>query len=183
MSTQSEVKSQIQKGANPEKAAKRGYEEACEYLEIWNKTILIQQRALACLSKSLAKATIGNSGLLRCEAEMTLQEFAILASLIVQLSVKEGEDFLLKKGTSKDAQGFGPYQNKPFHGSHSKERGSYRKCPYGATSLKAVTNRFPQARGNQISEAPGVVFNPTQGKRVWKHLPPMTPQKPSSVHQ
>ena len=36
------VKSQIQKVANPEKAARRGYEEACEYLEIWNKTILIQ---------------------------------------------------------------------------------------------------------------------------------------------
>ena len=31
------VKSQIQKGANPEKAAKRGYEQACEYLDIWNQ--------------------------------------------------------------------------------------------------------------------------------------------------
>ena len=39
------VKSQIQKGANPEKAARCGYKEACEYFEIWNKTILIQQRA------------------------------------------------------------------------------------------------------------------------------------------
>ena len=48
------VKSQIQKGANPEKAAKCGYEEACEYLDIWNKTVLIQHRALTCLSKSLA---------------------------------------------------------------------------------------------------------------------------------
>ena len=72
------VKSQIQKGANPEKAASCGYEEACEYLEIWNKTILIQQRALACLSKSLAHIlqrelyTMGNTGLLRCKAEMTL---------------------------------------------------------------------------------------------------------------
>ena len=28
--------------------------------------------------------------------------------------VKEGEVFLLKKVTSKDSQGFGPYQNKPF---------------------------------------------------------------------
>ena len=71
------VKSQIQKGANPEKAARRGYKEACEYLEIWNKTILIQQRVLACLSKSLAHIlqrecyTMGNTGLLRCEAEMT----------------------------------------------------------------------------------------------------------------
>ena len=43
------------------------------------------------------------------------QEFALLAFL-VQVSVKEGEDFLLKKGTSKDTQGFGPYQNKSFRG-------------------------------------------------------------------
>ena len=72
------VKSQIQKGANPEKAARCGYEEACEYLEIGNKTILIQQRALACLTKSLAHVlqrefyTMGNTGLLRRKAEMTL---------------------------------------------------------------------------------------------------------------
>ena len=40
------VKSQIQKGANPEKAARRGYEEACEYLEIWSNTILISNKEL-----------------------------------------------------------------------------------------------------------------------------------------
>ena len=72
------VKSQIQKGANPKKAARRSCEQACEYLEIWNKTILIQQKALACLSKSLAHILqrelyiMGNTGLLRREAEMTL---------------------------------------------------------------------------------------------------------------
>ena len=43
-STFKKVKSQIQKGANPEKAAKRGYQEACECLDLWNKTILIQHR-------------------------------------------------------------------------------------------------------------------------------------------
>ena len=53
-STFKKVKSQIQKGANPEKAAKRGYEQACEYLDIWNKTVLIQHRAITCFSKSLA---------------------------------------------------------------------------------------------------------------------------------
>ena len=31
----------------------------------------------------------------------------------------------------------------------------------GATSHKAVTNRFPQEGGNRTSEAPGVVFDPT----------------------
>ena len=35
-STFNRVKSQIQKGANPEKAARRGSEQACEYLDIWN---------------------------------------------------------------------------------------------------------------------------------------------------
>ena len=36
-------------------------------------------------------------------------------------------------------------------------------APMGATPLKAVTNRFPQVGGNQISEALGVVFDPTPG--------------------
>ena len=62
-STLKRVKSQIQKGANPEKAAKRGYEQACEYLDLWNKTGLILQRELY---------SMGNTGLLRREAEMTL---------------------------------------------------------------------------------------------------------------
>ena len=53
-STFKKVKSQIQKGANPKKSAKRGFQEPCEYLELWNKTIPIQHRALTCLSKSLA---------------------------------------------------------------------------------------------------------------------------------
>ena len=53
-STVKKIKSQIQKGANPEKASKCGYEEVCEYMDFWNKTVLIQHRALTCLSKSLA---------------------------------------------------------------------------------------------------------------------------------
>ena len=44
------VKSQIQKGADPERAVRRGYDNACDYFEIMKKRILIQQRALACLS-------------------------------------------------------------------------------------------------------------------------------------
>ena len=35
------IKSQIQKGANPEKAARHGYEKTCDYLDILNKGILI----------------------------------------------------------------------------------------------------------------------------------------------
>ena len=52
-STFKRVKAQIQKGTNPEKAAKRGYEQACEYLDIWNNTVLILHRVLTCLNKSL----------------------------------------------------------------------------------------------------------------------------------
>ena len=39
-STFKRVKSQIQKGANPEKAAKCGYEQACEYLDLWKRLFL-----------------------------------------------------------------------------------------------------------------------------------------------
>ena len=148
-STFKKVKTKIQKGANPEKAARRSHDNTCDYFEFLNKTILIQQRALACLSKSLAHIlqselySIGNTGLLRREAEVTLlqphlgdtrcQELRNSpfwpSSLFKSQLVKEGEDFLLRKGTSKDSQCFAPYQNKPFRGPHNKKRGSYRKRP------------------------------------------------------
>ena len=166
-STFKKVKSQIQKGANPEKAAKHGYEQACEYLDLWNKTIIIQHRALTCLSKSLAHIlqrelyTMCNTGLLRRKAEMTLlqphlgetrcQELRnspfLHSSLFMSQLVKEGEDFLLKKGTSKDSQGFRPYQNKPFSGPHNKKRGSYRKRPYGGNSSQSSKQSFSSGRG------------------------------------
>ena len=165
-STFKKVKSQIRKGADPEKVAKRGYEEACEYLDIWNKTLIIQRRALTRLSKSLAHIlqrelySMGNTGLLRREAEMTLlqphlgetrhQELRNASfwppSLFKSQLVKEGEDFLLKKGTSKDSQGFGPYQNKPFRGPH-KMRDSYRKRPYGGNSSQNGNQSFSSGRG------------------------------------
>ena len=165
-STVKKIKSQIQKGANPEKAAKRGYEEVAEYLDFWNKTVLVQHRALTCLSKSLAHIlqrelySMANTGLLRREAEMTLlhpqlgetrrQELRNSSfwdsSLFESQLVKEGEDFLLKKGTSKDSQGFSPYQNKPFRGPH-KKRGSYRKRPYGGNTSQSSNQSFPSGRG------------------------------------
>ena len=101
---------------------------------------------------------MGNTSLLRREAEMTLlqphlgemrrQELRILPiwhySLFKSQLVKEGEDFLLKKDTSKDSQGFGPYQNKTFRGPHNKKEAPTGNAPMGATPHKAVTNRFPQ---------------------------------------
>ena len=68
------IKSQILKGANPEKAARNVYEKTCDYLDILNKRIFIQQRALACQSKALDHIfhremyTMGNSVLIRREA-------------------------------------------------------------------------------------------------------------------
>ena len=159
-STVKKIKSRIQKGANPEKAAKRGYEEVAEYLDFWNKTVLVQHRALTCLSKSLAHIlqrelySMANTSLLRREAEMTLTSPARGnetprtwdSSLLESQLVKEGEDFLLKKGTSKDSQGFAPYQNKPFRGPH-KKRGSYRKRPYGGNTSQSSNQSFPSGRG------------------------------------
>ena len=174
------VKTQIQKGAKPEKAARRGYDNACDYLEILNKTILIQQRALACLSKSLAHIlqrelyTMGNTGLLRCEAKMTLlqphlgdtrrQELRNSpfwpSSLFKSQLVKEGEDFLLKKGTSKESQRFSPYQNKPFRGPHNKKRRSYRKCPYGGNSSQSSNQSFSSVRGKPNNRGSRGRFRP-----------------------
>ena len=199
-STVKKIKSQIQKGANPEKAAKRGYEEVADYLDFWNKTVLVQHRALTCLSKSLAHIlqrelySMANTGLLRREAAMTLlhpqlgetryQELRNSSfwgpSLFESQLVKEGEDFLLKKGTSKDSQGFAPYQNKPFRGPHMK-RGSYRKRPYGGNTSQS--SPFPWEEKNPTSEAPGVVFDPTIGEGGVETPFPMTPPKPHSVHQ
>ena len=42
----------------------------------------------------------------------------------------------------------------------------------GATPDKAVTNRFPQVGGNQTSEAPGVIFDPTIGGEGSEIPPP-----------
>ena len=152
-----------------------------------NKTILIQQRDLACLSKSLAHIlqrelyTMGKTGLLRCEAEMTHSQPHLgdtrhqelrnspfwPSSLFRSQLVKEGEDFLLQKDTSKDSQGFAPYQNKPFCGSHKKKRGSYRKRSYGGNSS--------QSRNQSSSRLQGSFSTSPQGTWAWKPLPPVTP--------
>ena len=191
-STVKKIKSQIQKGANPEKAAKRGYEEVAEYMDFWNKTVLIQHRALTCLSKSLAHIlqrelySMANTGLLRREAEMTLlhpqlgetrrQELRNSSfwdpSLFESQIVKEGEDFLLKKGTSKDSQGFAPYQNKPFRGPH-KKRGTYRKRPCGGNSSQSSNQSFSSGRGKPNFRGSRGHFRPHNRGRGRGNPPPL----------
>ena len=189
-STFKKVKSQSQKGANPEKAAKHGYEQTCEYLDFWNKTVLIQHRALTCLSKSLAHIlqrelyTMGNTGLLRRKAEMTLLQPHLGETRCQELRnspfwdsllfksqlVKEGEDFLLKKGTSKDSQGFGPY--KPFRGPHNKKRCSYRKRPYGGNSSQSCNQSFSLGRGKPNFRGSRGRFRPHNRGRGHGNPPP-----------
>ena len=64
------TKKQILDGPDPRKFIKRGYQNVCDYFDTMEKRILIQQRALACLSKSVAHIlqrelySMGNTGLL-----------------------------------------------------------------------------------------------------------------------
>ena len=71
------VKTPNQTGANPIKAAKNAYKRKCDYLETLDKRNNIQQRALACQSKTLSHMlqrelyTMGNSVRIRQEGEMS----------------------------------------------------------------------------------------------------------------
>ena len=116
---------------------------------------------------------MGNTGLLRHEAEMTLLQPHLgetsrqklrnssfwPSSLFKSQLVKEGEDFLLKKAPQKTLRVLDPIRTSPFVVPTRKEAPT-GNAPMGATPLKAVTNRFPQARGNRISEAPGFFLTP-----------------------
>ena len=184
-STFKKVKSQIKKGADPEKAAKRGFEEACEYLDPWNKTILIQHRALTCLSKSLAHIlqrelySMGNTGLLRREAETTLlqsQLFCLPCSSHNWL--RKVKTSFLKKAPQKILGVLDPTRTSPFVAPTRKEAPT-GNTPMGVTPLRAVTSRFPPAGENLTSEAPGVVFDPTIGEEGLETPPPNDSSKAS----
>ena len=153
-------------------------------MDFWNKTILIQHRALTCLSKSLAHIlqrelySMVNTGLLRHEAEMTLlqpqlgetrrQELKNSSfwdpSLFQSQLVMEGEDFLLKKAPLKTLRVSHPIRISPFVVPTTREEAPTGNAPMGATPHKAVTNHFLQEGGNRTSEAPGVVFDPIIGE-------------------
>ena len=160
------VKSQIQKGANPEKAARHGYEQACEYLEIWNKTILIQQRALACLSKSLAHIlqrqlyTLGNTGLVRRKAEMTLlqphlgdtrrQELRnspFWPSSLFKSQSRREKTSSSKKAPLKMLRVSDPIKISPFVVPTIRKEAPTGNTHMGATPFKAVTK--PNFRGSK----------------------------------
>ena len=76
-STIKKAKHQILKGADPERSIKNAYETTRDYMDIWDKRIQIQQRALACQSKAMTHMLRRNlhvmvcAGLMRRDAEMT----------------------------------------------------------------------------------------------------------------
>ena len=157
------AKNQILKGSDPERAIRRGYESACDYFE------------LACLSKSVAHIlqrelyTMGNTGLLRREAEMTLLQPHLGDSRRQELRnspfwptplfksqlVKDGEDFLLKKAPLKTLRVLDPIRASPFVvPTTTKKEAPTGNTHMGAIPLKEVTNHFPQAEeiANLISK-------------------------------
>ena len=197
------VKNQIQKGADPKRAARRGNENACDYFEIMNMRILIQQRALACLSKSVAHIlqrelyTMGNTGLLRREAEMTLLQPHLGDSRRQELRnspfwpsplfksqlVKDGEDFLLKKAPLKTLRVLYPIKPGPFVvPTTTRKEAPTGNAPMEAIPPKAITNRFPQGE-TEFQRLQWSFLTPLKGTRAWKPLLPMIPFKPPSVHQ
>ena len=67
----------IKKGADPERTMRNAYDKICDYMEILDRMIHIQPRALASQSKSLLHMIqrdlyiMVNAGLIRRDAEMT----------------------------------------------------------------------------------------------------------------
>ena len=101
------------------------------------------------------------------------EELTLLAFSSLQVSVKDGEDFLLKKGTPKTLRVLDPTKTNPFVVPTTiRKEARPGNVPMGAIPLKAVTNRFPQVGGNQTQEASGVVFDPTQGDEGMETPPP-----------
>ena len=160
-----EDQNQILDVADPRKLIKRGYQNACDYFDIMEKRILIQQRALACLSKSSSYPPEGTlhygqhrpstkrgrndppsspSGGIETSG---VEELTLLAFSLQVSTGKRWRGLPPKKGTGKNSQGFEPYQNKPFRGPHhNKKRGSYRKRPYGGNSSHSSNQWFSSIR-------------------------------------
>ena len=91
---------------------------------------------------------MGNTGLLRREAKMTLLQQHL--------------------GDSRRQE----LRNSFCGPNHNKKRGSYRKRSYGGNSSQSSTNHFPQVGENQTTEASEVVFDPIQGDKGMETPPP-----------
>ena len=144
------TQNQILDGADPRRLIKRGYQTACHYFDITEKRILIQQRSLACLSKSVAHIlqrelyTMGNTSLLQREAKMTLLHPHLGQSKRQELRNSPFWPFPLFKSELVKME----RTNNPFCShQHNKKRGSYRKRPYGGNSCQSSNQSFSSNRG------------------------------------
>ena len=94
-------------------------------------------------------------------------------SLFRSQLVKDGEDFLLKKTPLKIHRVLNPIKISPFVVPTTiRKEAPTGNAPMGAMPYKAVTNHFPQVRGNQTTEASEVVFHPIQGYEGVEPPPP-----------
>ena len=105
---------------------------------------------------------MGNTGLLRRDAEMTLLQPQLgetrrqelrnspfwHSSLFKSQLVKEGEDFLLKKALLKFLRVLDPIKTSPFVGPTTRKEAPTGSAPMGAIPHKAVTNCFLQTGEN-----------------------------------
>ena len=139
---------------------------------------------------------MGNTGLLRCKAEMTTLQPHLGDSRCQELRnspfwqtplfrsqlVKDGEDFLLKKAPLKTHRVLDPIKTSPFVVPTTiRKEAPTGNAHMGAIPPKAVINRFPQVGGVQTTEASEVILDPTQGDEGIETPPPN--DKPPSVHK
>ena len=129
---------------------------------------------------------MGNTGLLRGEAEMTLlhphlgesrrQELRnspFWPTPLFKSQLKDGEDSSLKKALAKTVRVLDPIKTSPFVVPTTiRKEAPTGNAPMWEIPPKAVTNRFPLAGENQTSEAPGVIFDPTIGDEGVETPPP-----------
>ena len=69
-----------------------------------------------------------------------------------------------KKAPLKNHRALDPIKISPFVVPTTiRKEAPKENAPIGATPLKAVTNHFPRVGGNRTTDAPEVVYDPTQG--------------------
>ena len=128
--------------------------------------------------------TMGNTGLLRREAEMTLLQPHLGDSRRQELRnspfwpsplfksqlVKDGEEFLLKKSPLKNHRILDPIKTSPFMVPTIRKEAPTGNAPVGATPHKAVPIIF--IRKWEIEQRLQRSFStPIKRTRVWKSLP------------
>ena len=134
---------------------------------------------------------MGNTGLLRCEAEMTLlqphlgdirhQELRnspFWPSSMFKSQLVKGEKTSSSNRAPKESQGFALFKTSPFVVPTTRKETSTGNAPQGATPPKAVTNHFPQSLESKTKRASRGCFRPHSRGRGRGHPPPTPPPPP-----